>query len=197
MISRAEIKAWAKQRLFTPEQLKRWLWERKGILVLVVAIAIVLIFFWAYIKAIMVMAALILLGFLSLLYNRVIRISLGFELIMLITVLAGVMYGPFAAFFVGATALFAVEVFNQSLQHSTVVSFIGLAVVSFAISYLNEMNISALGIIVTLLYNAVIAPGYLLMGSAPWKTLLFTATDIPFNIWVFLVIAPRLIELLS
>jgi hypothetical protein len=197
MIPRAEIRSWAKKRFFTPQQIKKLLWERKGIIIVAAAAVIVFLFFWVYIKAMVVMAALIILGFCSLLYNRFIRISLGLEFILLVTVLSGVLYGPFAAFFVGAIALFSAEVFNQSFQHSTIVSFIGLASVSFALAHISDMSISALGILMVLLYNAIIAPGYLLMGSAPWKTILFTATDIPFNIWVFLVIAPRLLELLA
>jgi hypothetical protein len=136
---------------------------------------------------------LIIIGFCSLLYNRFLKISLGFELIIFSTVAAGFLYGPLAAFITGAVALFSAEVFNQSFQHATLMSFAGLAAVSLAVPYFAGFGITTLGITMALLYNAVIFPGYLLMGSQPWKCILFSATDIIFNIWVFTSIAPRLL----
>ncbi|MBN2454166.1 hypothetical protein JXB11_01330 [Candidatus Woesearchaeota archaeon] len=192
-MERNEIRKWAKERVFRYDQLKK----RKRLVFLAVICLALLLFFWAYVKAGIVLLLLILLGFASLLYNKFVRISLGFEFIVLSTVLAGVIYGPLAAFFVGAVALFAAEVFNQSFQHSTLVSFIGLGAVSIAIPLFEGMGITSLGILMAILYNVIIVPGYILLGSQPWKSFLFAATDIPFNIWVFAVIAPKLLELLG
>jgi hypothetical protein len=188
---REQLQAWAKERFLADKELKTLLWERKGIILLVLAALLILFAFWAYLKVMITLAILIVIGFASLLYNRYLRISLGFELILFVTVLAGVKYGPLAAFFVGATALFAIEIFNASFQHSTFVSFTGLALVSITIPIFNDASIVVIGLSMTLLYNAILASGYLLLGSEPWKVGLFAITDILFNSWVFLFLAPK------
>jgi hypothetical protein len=191
-VNREAVRVWAKKRFLADKELKNVLWEKKGIIVFVIAAAVLLLFFGSYVRALATIGVLITLGFASLLYNRAIRISLGIELVLMGTVLAGLAYGPLAAFFTGGIALFAAEVFNGSFQHSTLVSFIGLAVVSAAIPVVSASSVSTVGVLMALLYNAVLAPGYLLMGSEPWKVGLFFVTDILFNAWLFILVVPRI-----
>lgn len=198
MDSLKKIREWAKKRTLSYVQLRKFLIQKKRIIAAIAVLLALLFVFRVYVAEIMVIALLIIIGFCSLLYNRFIKVSLGIELIMLSTVTAGVLYGPLAAFITGGIALFAAEVFNQSFQHSTMVSFIGIAAVSIALPFFSPwLGIAALGITLTVIYNAIIFPGYTLLGSHPWKCLLFTSTDLAFNAWIFTSIAPPLIGLLN
>jgi hypothetical protein len=194
MDSMKSIRKWAKERTLSYGQLKEYLFQKKGIIAVILAVFLVLFIFRNYVAEIFVITGLIIIGFCSLLYNRFVRVSLGIELVMLSTVTAGVLYGPAAAFITGGIALFAAEVFNQSFQHSTLISFLGIAAVSIAIPFFSPwLSITALGMTMALLYNAIIFPGYLLLGSQPWKCILFSTTDLAFNAWVFIAIAPGIV----
>jgi len=197
MFDRGKLKAWAQERFFEEEGITSVIKNWKRLALALVLFIILLVFFGQYIRFITTVVVLIAIGFASMLYNRVLRISLGVEFILLVTVLAGYKYNPLVAFFVGAVALFSIEVFNSSFQHSTIVSFFGLGVVSLAIPLFADSSITVVGISMALLYNLVIAPGYFVLGSEPWKTVLFVVSDIIFNIWVFIVIAPRLVGLIG
>ena len=197
MDSMQKTRKWAKGRMLSYGQLRKYLIQKKGIIAVILVVFLLLILFRNLFSEIIVITGLIIIGFCSLLYNRFIRVSLGIEFIMLSTVTAGVIYGPIAAFITGGIALFAAEVFNQSFQHSTIVSFFGIAAVSIATPFFSPwLSIPALGMTMAILYNAIIFPGYILLGSQPWKCILFTATDLVFNAWVFIAIAPKLIGLI-
>ncbi|MFH1182322.1 MAG: hypothetical protein V1702_05155 [Candidatus Woesearchaeota archaeon] len=197
MESMEKMRKWAKERTLSYGQLRKYFIQKKGIITVIAVLLVLLVILRDYVAEIIVITLLIIIGFCSMLYNRFIKVSLGIEFIMLSTVTAGFLYGPLAAFITGGIALFAAEVFNQSFQHSTVVSFLGIAAVSIAMPFFSPwLSITALGITMTILYNAIIFPGYILLGSQPWRCILFTSTDIAFNAWVFVAIAPKLIGLL-
>ena len=150
-----------------------------------------LYFFHSLVKMLIVMVAFILLGALSLMYNRWVRVSLGVELIMLGTVITTVAYGVVQGIIVGFTSLFFAELFTGRFTYSTFVSFAGLFVVVVVASSL-EFSVKLTGILMTLLYDAIIAPGYIIMGSSPWRTSLFVVTHVLFNVWAFVFIAPHI-----
>ncbi len=180
---RKEVKAWAKSRI-------PLLWEMRVAVVLAIATFVILLLFRSFVEMLVVMAFFIFLGVMSMMYNRWVKVSLGFELIMLGTVITGLVYGRVPALVVGAVALFFSEVITDRFTYSTFVSFIGISAVAMAVPLVAGISVAWAGIWMTLLYDAIIGPGYVLMGSSPWRTLLFVVTHIMFNIWVFAFIAP-------
>ena len=180
---RGRIKRWAKSQVPI-------IWKKRYFFFGLVAIAVSLYFFHSLIKMLFVMAAFILFGTLSLMYNRWVRVSLGVELIMMGTVITTVAYGVFPGMVVGFTSLFFAEVLTSRFTYSTFVSFAGLFVVVVVASRL-EFGIMLTGMLMTLLYDAIIAPGYVIMGSSPWRTAIFVVTHLLFNFWMFAVVAPR------
>lgn len=186
--SRRKAKIWAKSRI-------PFIWKKRYTIVAAAAGLILLYFFSSFVKMILVMAVFMLLGVLSLIYNRWIKTSLGVELIMLGTVISAVEYGFFSGIVVGFVALFFAEILTDRLTYSTFVSFLGIAAVSLAAPLL-DVGITWTGIAMTLLYDAIITPGYLIMGSSPWRTLTFVATHILFNAWIFVFIAPFAVEVI-
>ncbi|MBI2580425.1 hypothetical protein HYV85_01305 [Candidatus Woesearchaeota archaeon] len=177
----------------------RFLIEKRLIILFALAAIVLLFFFWNYLKVLVVMAMFIAIGAMSMLYNRWIKVSLGVEFIMLGLVLTSIAFGRLPGLAVGMVGLFLAEVLSERFTYSTFVSFIGIAVVALtAQNIFNQTNsITATGIIMTVIYDAVIAPGYLLLGSNAGRTALFVVTHIIFNVWVFSFIAPILLRILT
>ncbi len=185
---RSAVNAWAKSRL-------PFFWKKRFSIALVIAAVVVLFFFRNFVEMLVVMAFFTALGIASMAYNRWIKISLGVELILLGTVIVGLVYGKFPALIVGVVSLFFAEVISDRFTYSTFVSFAGIFAVSMVTPMLHGMGITSVGIWMTVLYDAIIGPGYVLMGSSSWRTLLFVVTHILFNIWVFVFMAPWVFRL--
>lgn len=188
--SRKDVKVWAKSRI-------PFFWERRVAVVLAVAAVVILLLFRSFVEMLAVMALFIALGIMSMMYNRWVKVSLGVELILLGTVITALVYGRVPSLIVGIVSLFFAEVFTDRFTYSTFVSFIGIFAVSMAAPLLQGIGITSVGILMTVLYDAVIGPGYVLMGSSPWRTLLFVATHLLFNIWAFAFIAPFVFRILG
>ena len=167
--------------------------ERKSALVFLAVLFVVAFFLGRYNKALLFIPGLTILASLSMIYNLFVRLSLGVEFIMMATVLCSVVYGPFVGIGVGLVSLFFAEFISTKLTYNTFVSFIGISIIGFVASFNSGDNITMWGIFMTVLYDILIIPGYLMTGSHPIKCFIYVATHIPFNIWVFSVIAPRVL----
>lgn len=171
----------------------KFLIEKKLIVVIAIVAAVLLFFFWAYIKLLVIMAFFIALGAVSMIYNRWIKVSVGVEFVMLGLAITSIAFGRLSGLIVGLVGLFLAEIISERFTYSTFVSFIGIAVVGLTAPNIFSWtgnSITATGIWLTVIYDAVIAPGYLLLGSNAGRTALFVVTHIIFNIWVFSFIAP-------
>ncbi|MBI2145611.1 hypothetical protein HYU18_04810 [Candidatus Woesearchaeota archaeon] len=145
------------------------------------------------------MGIFIALAAMSMLYNKWIKLSIGVELIMLGLVITSVAFGRLPGLVVGIVGLFLAEVISERFTYSTFVSFIGVCVVALiAPNVFNQAgSITSTGIIVTVVYDAIIIPGYLLLGSSFGRSAFFVVTHIFFNIWVFTFLAPAIFRILT
>lgn len=196
-----DLVAWAHSKVPGFESLASFLKlliEKRLIVFFAIVVFVLLFFFWSQVKVILVMAFFIALAAASMLYNRLIKVSLGAEFIMLGLVITTLAFGRLPGLIVGIVGLFLAEVLSERFTYSTFVSFIGIAVVGLtAPNVFNQTNsITATGIIMTVIYDAVIIPGYLLLGSNLGRSALFVVTHIIFNVWVFSFIAPLLVRIL-
>ena len=176
----------------------RSLFERRLFILIALAAAVLLFFFWGYVKAIVVMTFFIILGAVSMIYNRWVKLSLGVEFVMLGLVVTSITLGRLPGLVVGVVSLFMAEVIAERFTYSTFVSFIGIAVVALvAPNVFHQTNsITSAGIILTVIYDAIIIPGYLLLGSNVGRSALFVVTHIIFNVWVFSFLAPAFFRIL-
>lgn len=188
--SREGIKSWARSPI-------PFLWERRITIGLIIPAVILVFLFWNFVERLLVMGGFIVLGVASLMYNRWIKVSLGVELIMLGVVITGMLYGRIEALIVGFTALFFAEVLTNRFTHSTFVSFIGMFVIAMVVPSHADKNVAWVGIGMTLLYDAIILPGYLLLGSNLGRSLLFFATHLIFNVWIFFTVARPIMSVLD
>ena len=199
---RKDIVSWAHSKVHGLESfasLIRFLLEKRLIVLLGIAAFVLLFFFWSYFKVIAVMVLFIALAAVSMFYNRLIKVSVGVEMVMLGLVVTSVAFGRLPGLFVGLVGLLLAEVLSERFTYSTLVSFIGIAVVALIAPniYHQTGSITSAGIILTVVYDAVIIPGYLLLGSNIGRSALFVVTHIIFNIWVFSFIAPVLLRVLA
>ena len=197
-----DIVSWAHAKVPGLESITsfiRFLIEKKFIALLALAAAVLLFFFWAYVKLLVIMAFFIALGAVSMVYNRWIKVSVGVEFVMLGLVITSVVFGRLPGLAVGLVGLFLAEIISERFTYSTFVSFIGIAVIAvIAPNIFHQVNsITAAGIILTVIYDAIIIPGYLLLGSNPGRSAFFVVTHIIFNIWVFSFIAPMMFKVVA
>lgn len=197
-----DIVSWAHSKVPGLESLNsfiRFLTEKKLIVFLAIAAVVLLFFFWAYIKLLAVMAFFIALGAASMIYNRWIKVSVGVEFIMLGLVVTSIAFGRLPGMIVGVVGFFLAEIISERLTYSTFVSFLGAAVIAMiAPNVFHQTNsITSAGIMLTILYDAIIIPGYLLLGSNVGRSAFFVVTHIIFNIWAFSFIAPMLFRVLA
>ena len=198
-MKRQEIRTWARKTFAIQDrfdELTKWAFEKRFPIIGFLLLGIVALLLSTVLKELFLVAAFIGLGASSMFYNRFIRTSLGFELITLGVVITGLLYGPAISVFVGFFSLLIAELITGSLQHKTVVSFAGIITIGILTQFFKDTPITTAGIAITIIYDAIIVPGYLLLGSNPLRTGLFLATHIAFNFWVFTTIAPPLFELL-
>ena len=140
---------------------------------------------------------LMFLGVITDSINRFMPFSIGFELIMMATVLTARVYSPITGLMVGIISLTISELFIMKFKIGLLVSFFGLAVVAFLSSIFSGVDITGIGIVLTLVYNAIIIPGYYFTGSNPLKLFIFSSTHIAWNIYVFMKIAPWFLGLMA
>ncbi len=200
-MQRALLRAWAKAKIKGLENFNAFLslaWKRKMAFAGILAAVLLLFFYWNLAKALLLMAVFTGVGILSLYYMKYVRISVGIELVMLGTVIMGLLYGAVPAIITGLAALFIAELITERMTHSTAVSFLGIGIVGLAVPlFPKEWGITAAGIAATLLYDAIIIPLYILLGSSPGRSAVFVITHLAFNVWVFSFIAPPLFRFLS
>lgn len=176
------------------EKLK--LLEKAYTIIICLLVVFALILFVRHILDIIVIIALITLGAISMIYQRVVRYSIGIELCIFATVISAVAYGSIIGAIVGFVSLFLAEVLSLRIAPNT---FIGLAAISL-IGLITPLfwpaDIFWLGMGMTILYDAAIIPGYILTGSSPVSSGIFLVTHLMFNYWVFANIAPVVVKLI-
>lgn len=148
-------------------------------------------------KAVIFVPLLVALGSVSMIYNREIKLSVGIELVMLATVLCSVAYGALTGAVVGFVTLLFAELIGGRINEKTVISLVGIIIAGLAANSFGSLGITAAGIITTIIYDAIIIPIYLIVGSSPARTMLFLATHIIWNITIFLRIAPFIYGLMA
>jgi hypothetical protein len=126
------------------------------------------------------------------------RNQIGVEMVMFSTVMSGVIYGPAVGAVMGALSMLVDYVFATRISLFAVVTIPSYALVGYFAPFLfNFMNITTLGIIMTIAYvifsNSIIV-GF--MGGHLNKSLRFGITDIAFNAVIFMTIAPFVLKML-
>jgi len=171
---------------------------KKQLIIAVAVIFLVLMFlFSSIIKEFFLLVVFIALGAASRMWQKFIPFSIGAELVMLFTVVAGILFGPFAGLIVGFLSLSISTLVTEEDVSKMWPGFFAIAVVGYLAGTIEITNISTTGLMLTVLYDVMISIIYIATGHSLIKTLIFDATHIAFNYFVFYNLAPFLITLLA
>ncbi|MBI2143897.1 hypothetical protein HYU17_01970 [Candidatus Woesearchaeota archaeon] len=176
--------------LFGPGATARYLallLRHKALLFATIGGMAVLFLFGNYIKNAVVLLLLALIAVLSTIYKRYMRVPPAVELVTFSTVLAGVAYGPLVGALFGAVVTVAAEVLNSGIDAFIIGYIPARAVVGFTAAFFPGVNIVTLGLLMSLLYNAVAQPLYAFQSDAElrFKLFAFVLINVPFNFVVF------------
>jgi hypothetical protein len=138
-------------------------------------------------KPVFITIFLIGLGAFSMIYIRFVNFShyIGFELCTLSTVLASLAYGPGVGAFTGFTTLIFAFALSGYFRPKYFISVLVLPLIGLLTPFLSHMELWQIGLIVTVLYDIIILPLYVLMGSRIISTVTFFITHVLLNYWVF------------
>ncbi len=183
-----ELNAWLKKENY----LVRWRYVLPAI-----ALA------WLYssivnsVKGVIVMSVLAVIASYSTIYKRVIRIPSAIELVTLGTVVVSISYGPLPGAVFGIVTTIASEIISSAVDMFTLVYAFARGVIGVVAFYLSGMNIVLLGLLMTLLFNGICQPIYLLPGDIETKikAFYFFVMSIAFNLLAFFLLGNLLLRI--
>ena len=141
---------------------------------------------------------LIGLGAVSMIYQRYFRWShyVGFELCMMATVLTGLAYGPHYGAFTGFVSISSALILSGNFKHSSFISILVLPLIGAIVPFFSSLSLISLGLLMTILYDVIILPLYVMLGSRISSSVIFFITHVLLNLWVFSTIAPIIYSLM-
>lgn len=167
--------------------LRAWLKERRKPLLWVSLGLLAALLLREHIKDIIVISVLSAIAVFSTIYKRFMRVPPAAELITFSTVMVGLGYGPVVGAIYGAVITLVAEIVNSGIDAFIVGYVPARAVVGAAAAFFPETSIVTLGVMMSLLYNAVAQPLYAFQSDAELraKLLLFVLLNVPFNFLAF------------
>ncbi|MEM3374253.1 MAG: hypothetical protein QW757_06025 [Candidatus Woesearchaeota archaeon] len=121
---------------------------------------------------------------------------IGFELCMMAVVLITLAYGRKYGVFVAFASLIGGYILSGSFKPTSFISIFTLPLISLIVPFF-DLPLFYLGILMTIIYDVIILPLYILTGSNIYKSFIFFITHIIFNAWVFYFIAPFFLNIIK
>jgi hypothetical protein len=152
----------------------------------------IFLFVALYYRRFLFTGILIGLASISMIYQRYFRYShyFGVELCMMATALAGRAYGPHYGAFTGFFSIFFAFIISGNFKYSSFVSLLTLPLIGAIVPLFGELSLLYLGLLMTVLYDIIILPLYMMLGSRLFPSIVFFLTHLLFNYWIFTTIAP-------
>ncbi|MBN1503109.1 hypothetical protein JW930_06190 [Candidatus Woesearchaeota archaeon] len=149
-------------------------------------------------KKIFFISILTVAGAFSLIYVRFFKQAyiIGFELCTLATVLCARAYGTLIGAVIGFLTIFFGTIISSRVKPTYFISIFTLPVIGVVASLLEFMPISLLGILMTILYDIIVLPLYVMTGSRVISSIVFSVTHIFINAYLFTQIAPFILKLM-
>ena len=181
--------------------LYRLISKRKSYIFALFAFIVLFVLFTAQVKAFIVITILGVAATFSTFYKRVFQAPPAFELMTLTIAAISIFYGP------GIGALYAIvisitsEIAAQALDPFSITYIFPRIVIAFVAPWLyaNGVGIALLGLLMSILYNALQQPVYYYLTDIEKriKGLYFSTLNIPLNFLVFKFLGEPLFTVLS
>ncbi len=183
-----ELKAWLKNENY----LLKWRYVIPALLLVWIYISLV-----NSVKGVIVISSLAVAASYSTIYKRVVRIPSAIELVTLGTVVVSISYGPLPGAVFAVVTTIASEIISSAVDMFTLVYAFARGVIGVVAFYLSGMNIVLLGLLMTLLFNGICQPVYLLPGDIETKVkaLYFFVMSIAFNLLAFFLLGNILLRI--
>ena len=177
--------------------LKHIVKDPKKVLGIAILSIIFLIIITKY-KAILFFVLLNLLASVSMLYLKITKHAhyVGIELCTLATVLISLKYGHVLGVITGFVSITSALIVSGYFKPSYFVSVLTMPLIGLMVPLFSTLPLWQIGLLMTLLYDAIALPLYVLMGSRIPSTIVFFITHMLFNYWIFTTIAQVIFNLM-
>ncbi|MBS3119928.1 hypothetical protein J4475_03835 [Candidatus Woesearchaeota archaeon] len=176
-----------------------WINRQTGI-VLAVIFIIGFVIFGSGFKNLFIIGIWIILGSLSLFYKRFFEYRMGLEFVFPGTVLCAIAYGPVVGIIVGNVGNFMAELISARPDERVIpaqIAYTITALIAQAVYAATLQNIFLAGMILWVIYHAVMQPMMIVFGGDLFKTVLFVSTHFVWSIVFFWRIAPFILPLMT
>ncbi len=142
---------------------------------------------------------LILLGSFSMIYIRFFKQShyIAFELCTLATVLSSLAYGPHYGIVAGFISISLSFVISGYFKPTYLISVLAMPFMAVIAPFFSSLPLWQIGLIITIIYDSIILPLYVLSGSRVSSTIVFFISHVLLNYWVFSTIGPIIYNIIS
>ncbi len=165
--------------------------RKKILLGSLAAIILILIFQSVIIKALLIAAFFAASACSTIWKRKYPELPIGIELYIFGTTAAAFAFGPIFGIFFGIAAAISAEVISGVIGEGIFFSIAAISLVAVAADFLKPLDFVALGIILTLLYDAVTQAMPLLSNpEGRIKSIIFIITHVLFNFIAFKLFAP-------
>jgi hypothetical protein len=162
-------------------------------------LGLLMLFILLRFKGLLITAILIGIGSVSMIYVRFFRMAhyIGFELCTMATVLVSLSFGPAYGAFAGFASITGALILSGYFKPSYFISVLALPLVGLAAPYLSHLPLWQTGLIMTVAYDIIVLPVYVLLGSRIISSIIFFITHVLLNYWVFTTIAPLIFNIIN
>lgn len=168
-------------------------------ILIVFAVLLLIIIFTSEMRAIISILLLAAAGGFGQVYRRSIRIPPAIEFVTFGTVLVGYSYGPWAGAIFGIVVTLAAELMSSTVDAFVIGYIPARAAIGVIASFLPGQPIVTVGIWMTLAYNVLAQPLYMIQPDAElrMKLIFFVTGNIIFNILLFRLLAEPVLFLMG
>ncbi|MCP3684871.1 MAG: hypothetical protein GY861_19585 [bacterium] len=169
----------------------------KKILIALVILLVINLILGPKFKFIVLFIIFTLIGAFSTFYKNYLEGPINFELVKLGAIMMTVAYNPIAGISVGIIASVMGKILTGKVDQTIIMSIVGISVICVIAGFFQTPDIVLLGIVLTIVYYVVISPFIIMMGGSVWYGVIYIATDVIFNIFIFMRFAPFIYEAIT
>jgi len=143
---------------------------------------------------------LIAIASVSTIYKYNVKLSFGFELVTMSTVLATVVYGPIVGAFVGLVSAILAEYLPQMIESSSMFWITSVTLSAFLVAIFNTPGQSLLLLgLLSFAFQMIISEPIRLLGPIEVRLqgLLYVVTGLIWNIFIFTRVAPFILSIMT
>ena len=168
----------------------------KKIAVAIAGLVIFSLLFGIPVKTTFMVLLLILAASFSTYYFNYFRAPVNFELVKLSTILVAASHGLLPGLAVGIASTFFGKVLIGRIDEKLPLSLLTISIIAVAAAIFNSANITTLGITLVAAYNFTMLTLSLLMGGDLAWNIPYEGTNLLFNAFLFIKVAPILQQLI-